>query len=197
MNQQLPHGPTPIVVLASGEGTNFQVLLDACQAGRIPATMALLVTNNPEARALERARRALVPYVVIPDHRDRDALGRELLRVLQPTDAPLICLAGFMRILSPAVIGAYPRRILNIHPALLPQFPGLHAVRQALDAGVTETGCTVHWVDEGVDTGAIVLQERVPIVSHDTEATLTARIHAAEHRIYPEAVRRVLSRATA
>ncbi|MBI4237481.1 MAG: phosphoribosylglycinamide formyltransferase [Deltaproteobacteria bacterium] len=185
-----------IAVLASGEGTNFQALLDADAAGQLHATIALLLTNNPQARAIERAQRANIPHVVIPNHRDRNLLGTAILDALQATSVQLLCLAGFMRVLAPAVIAAYPRRILNIHPALLPKFPGLHAVQQALTAGVTETGCTVHLVDEGIDTGPIILQERVPILPGDTEASLAARIHAVEHRVYPRAVKLFLSTAT-
>lgn len=182
----------PIVVLASGNGSNFQALIDAIREGKLAAEIRGLITDNVQAPALERARRAGIPsHVAIPDG-DRTAYAQQLQSILDPIAPALICLAGFMRILAPSFIAAYRGRIMNIHPSLLPQFPGLHAVAQALAAGARETGCTVHWVDEGIDTGPIILQERVPILAGDTVVSLTERIHTAEHRIYPEAMRHCL-----
>lgn len=184
--------PLPIVVLASGNGSNFQALIDAIREGTLAAEIRVLITDNAQAPALARARRAGIPSHVAIPHGDRTAYAQQLQFILDPIAPALICLAGFMRILAPSFIAAYRGRIMNIHPSLLPQFPGLRAIEQALAAGVRETGCTVHWVDEGIDTGPIILQERVPILPGDTVASVTARIHTTEHRIYPEAVRRCL-----
>lgn len=183
-----PRDKLKVVVLASGDGSNFQALVDATHRGTLDVHITHLITNNPGAKVLARASAAKVPTTILPNHADRHAYATALVRKLRMLGAELICLAGFMRLLDPAVIRAYPLQVMNIHPALLPAFPGLHAIRQALAAGVTETGCTVHFVDEGVDTGPIILQERVAIQPGDTEGALAMRIHAAEHRLYPRAV---------
>lgn len=188
MSKTLP----TIAVLASGQGSNFQALLDATQCGDIAARIALLITNNPHAYALERAQRAGITTVIVPNTTDRIAYGEQLITTLHTHHIDLVCLAGFMRVIAANVVQAYRGRMLNIHPSLLPAFPGLHAIRQALEARVTATGVTVHLVDEGVDTGPIVLQETVPILPDDTEASLTARIHIVEHRLYPQAVQMIL-----
>lgn len=188
MSKSLPS----IAVLASGQGSNFQALLDAAQRGDISARIALLITNNPHAYALERAQRAGVATVIIPNDTDRIAYGEQLITTLHAHRIDLVCLAGFMRVIAANVVQAYRGRMLNIHPSLLPAFPGLHAIRQALATGVTETGVTVHLVDEGVDTGPIVLQEAVSMLADDTETSLTARIHTVEHRLYPQAVQMIL-----
>ncbi len=180
-------------VLASGSGSNFQALAEACQSQRIPAQVVQLVVNVPSAGALTRAERLGVPARLI-DHRafsDREAFEREVVATLASARVDLLCLAGFMRLVGPTLLAPYANRMLNIHPALLPAFPGLKAVRQALDYGVAITGCTVHFVDAGCDTGPVLIQAAVPVQAGDTEETLAARIHAQEHRIYPEAVRLV------
>jgi phosphoribosylglycinamide formyltransferase-1 len=180
-----------IVILISGRGTNMERLIQACQAGEIPAQVVRVISDNPEARGLERARAYGVPTVVVPARAfpDRAAFEEALLTAVREADSDLICLAGFMRILSPRFVQAYRYRIMNIHPALLPSFPGLHAQRQALEYGVKVSGCTVHFVDEGVDTGPIIVQKAVPVLEDDTEETLAARILEKEHEAYPEAVR--------
>lgn len=178
-------------VLASGRGSNLQALLDAAQRPGYPATIAVVVCDHETAPALERARAAGVAAVFLnpKDYADRGAYDAALVTTLESHDVRLVCLAGFMRILSPAFVRSYAGRILNVHPSLLPAFPGLGAQRQALDHGVKVSGATVHFVDEGVDTGPIVLQASVPVFPDDTEVTLAARILVQEHRLLPEAVR--------
>ena len=181
-------------VLISGRGSNLQALLDASGAGRLGGQVVVVISNVAEAAGLERARNAGVPAIV-QDHRGRtrEEHDTSLLDHLRAHDVDLVCLAGYMRLLSPVLIRAYPGRVLNVHPSLLPAFPGLDAQRQAWEHGVKVSGATVHLVDEGLDTGPIVLQEAVPVLPGDTPAALAARILEAEHRIYPEAVRLVLS----
>ena len=178
-------------VLASGRGSNLQAILDAIGAGRCSARVAVVVSDRKEATALARARRAGVAAVHVDPHAhaDRAAFDRAVLDILDGHRVELVCLAGYMRLLSPGFVARYRGRILNVHPALLPAFPGLHAQRQALEYGVKVAGATVHFVDEGVDTGPIVLQAPVPVEEDDTEETLSARIREEEHRLYPEAVR--------
>ena len=178
-------------VLASGRGSNLQALLDAGSRADYPARVVVVVSDREDARALARARAAGVSSLFVnpKDHGDRAAYDAVLTKTLEHHEVGLVCLAGFMRILSPVFVNAWQGRLMNIHPSLLPAFPGLHAQRQALDHGVTVAGATVHFVDEGVDTGPIVLQAAVPVEATDTEETLAARILIEEHRIYPEAVR--------
>ncbi len=180
-----------IGVLASGRGSNLQALLDAGSRPDYPARVVVVVSDREDARALARARAAGVSSLFVnpKDHGDRAAYDAVLTKTLEHHEVGLVCLAGFMRILSPAFVRAWQGRLMNIHPSLLPAFPGLHAQRQALDHGVRIAGATVHFVDEGVDTGPIVLQAAVPVEATDTEETLAARILIEEHRIYPEAVR--------
>ena len=180
-------------VLASGRGTDFQSLVDARDRGDLAAEIVVLVCNVPGAPVIERAKKASVPAVVV-DHRpfgkDRTAFEREVVKVLRKKRADLVVFAGFMRLVTTYFIGQFPMRIMNIHPSLLPAFPGLHAQRQALDYGAKVAGATVHFVDEGpVDTGPIILQASVPVLPNDTEETLSTRILVEEHRLYPEAVR--------
>jgi phosphoribosylglycinamide formyltransferase-1 len=177
-------------VLISGRGSNLQALIDAQQRGELGGRIAVVVSNVESAPGLERARRAGVPTLV-RDHRGRkrEDFDAELVSVLRDHGVELVCLAGFMRLLSPTFIRAFPQRILNVHPALLPAFPGLDAQRQAFEHGVKVTGATVHLVDEGLDSGPIVAQEAVPVRPSDSVDTLAARILEAEHRIYPKAVR--------
>jgi phosphoribosylglycinamide formyltransferase-1 len=176
-------------ILLSGRGSNFEAIARNVQAGRIPAEIAVVISNKPDALGLERARAMGLETRFIPSKgKEREAFDREVVAVLREFQVDLICLAGFMRILSPYFIWEYPRRILNIHPALLPSFPGEDAQRQALEHGVKFTGCTVHLVDEGMDTGPIVCQAVVPVHDDDTAETLAARILREEHRIYSEAI---------
>lgn len=178
-------------VLASGRGSNFKSMAAAASDGRIPAEIVLLLSDRREAGALEIARaHGIAAEVVEPrEHPGREAHDKALVDLLEARRVGLVCLAGYMRILSAAFVEHFRGRLLNIHPSLLPAFPGLHAQRQALEHGVTLAGATVHFVDEGTDTGPIVLQAAVPVLPDDTEATLAARILAVEHRIYPEAIR--------
>ena len=179
---------TRVGVFVSGSGSNLQALIDA----KIPSVeIVVVVSNNPDAYAIERAEKNKIPVEVI-DHRNyssREDFEREIQKRLDQYKIDLIALAGFMRILTPLFIRNYKHRIMNLHPAILPSFPGTNAVKQALMYGVKFTGCTVHFVDEGVDTGPIILQAVVPIYDTDTEESLLERIHKEEHRIYPEAVR--------
>jgi phosphoribosylglycinamide formyltransferase-1 len=178
-------------VLASGRGSNLQALLDACARPGFPARVVVAISDRERAPALERARAAGVEALWLnpKDFADREAFDLALVRELQGRRVGLVCQAGYMRILSPVYIRAFAGRSLNVHPSLLPAFPGLHAPRQALEHGVKVTGATVHFADEGVDTGPIVLQAAVPVEPDDTEETLAARILVEEHRIFPEAVR--------
>ena len=183
-----------ISVLLSGRGSNFEALAEAVADGRIPrAEIVAVVSDVADAPGLNRAAERGINAFPIP----RGSLSRreheeQVLKVLDAFRTELVCLAGYMRLLSPEFIAHYRRRIVNIHPALLPGFPGLHAQRQALEAGVREAGCTVHYVDEGTDTGPVILQRRVPVMPGDTVETLSARILEQEHLAYPEAVARVL-----
>ncbi len=185
--------PARLAVFASGRGSNLAALLEAFPPEHSLASVCLVVSNRAEAGALERARTAGVEAVHIPFGRDREGFEREAVRALGSSNIDLICLAGFMRVLSPVFVARYEGRILNIHPSLLPAFPGLRAVERALEAGVSESGCTVHFVDAGVDTGSVIVQRRVPVYEGDTVEALGARILTEEHQAYPEAVRRVLS----
>jgi phosphoribosylglycinamide formyltransferase 1 len=178
-------------VLASGRGSNLQAILDAARRPGFPARVVVVVSDREGAPALTRAASHDVPAVFLnpKDVADREAYDAALGRVLKEHRVGLVCLAGFMRILGPAFVRAWRGRLLNIHPSLLPAFPGLRAQGQALEYGVKVAGATVHFVDEGVDTGPIVLQSSVPVLPGDTEDALAGRILAEEHRLYPEAVR--------
>jgi phosphoribosylglycinamide formyltransferase-1 len=185
-------------VLASGGGTNLQAILDACGQRRIAAEVAVVVSNLPAAGALERARKAGVATEVLPSRgvTDREAYDLRLVEALRAHRVDLVCLAGYMRLVTPAFLRAFgptPEtrgcpRVVNVHPGILPSFPGLHAQRQALEYGARFAGCTVHFVDEGTDTGPVILQAVVPVEPEDTEETLSRRILAQEHRIYPQAI---------
>ncbi|HEV2380512.1 MAG TPA: phosphoribosylglycinamide formyltransferase [Terriglobia bacterium] len=177
-------------ILLSGRGSNFEAIARNVLAGTLPARIALVISNRADAGGLERARALGFPARFIPSKgKDRDAYDNELIAALRESEVNIVCLAGFMRLLGPGFVRAFPSRILNIHPALLPAFPGLEAQKQALDYGVKFTGCTVHLVDEGVDTGPILCQAVVPVLEDDTVGTLSARILKEEHRIYSEAIR--------
>lgn len=175
-------------VLVSGSGTNLQSILDACAQGRLDADLRLVVSNRPEAYALERAAQAGVQTLVL-DHRkfpSREAFDTELVSALRSAGVEWVALAGFMRLLTPVFLDAFPRRIINIHPSLLPAFPGVDSQRQAFDYGVKVTGCTVHFVDGGVDTGPIIAQRAVPVLADDDAASLRARILEQEHALFVE-----------
>jgi phosphoribosylglycinamide formyltransferase-1 len=182
-----------IGVLVSGRGSNLQALIDAARRGELGGEVAVVVSNVESALGLERARQAGIP-AVFRDHRGkkREAFDAEIVEILQAHRVDLVCLAGFMRLLSPVFVRAFPGRVVNIHPALLPAFPGLDAQRQAWEHGAKVSGATVHLVDEGLDSGPIVAQEAVPVLSTDTPDALAARILEAEHRLYPRAVRLLL-----
>lgn len=179
-----------IGVLVSGRGSNLQAIIDAVRAGWLPVEIGVVISDKPEAYALERARRADIPAVVIErgSYESRGAFEQAIWAALAAAGVELITLAGFMRILSGDFTARYAQRVINIHPALLPAFPGLHAQAQALAYGVKVTGCTVHFVDEGMDTGPIILQAAVPVEEDDTEETLSQRILTQEHRLYPLAL---------
>jgi phosphoribosylglycinamide formyltransferase 1 len=183
--------PLVLGVLASGRGSNLQAILDTIEAGRCPARVAVVVSDRKDALVLERARRAGASAMHLDPkaYPDRAAFDEAVAEVLDQYATELVCLAGYMRVLSVEFVRRFPGRILNVHPALLPAFPGLHAQRQALEHGVKVAGATVHFVDQGVDTGPIVLQSAVPVLDDDTEETLAARILVEEHRLYPEAIR--------
>ena len=179
--------PFVLGVLVSGSGTNLQAIFDAIEAGRLEATVGVVVSNVATAKALDRARAARVPAIVV-DHRafaTRAAFDTALVEVLQAHRVDCVVLAGFMRIVTPTLLSAFPDRVVNVHPALLPSFPGVHAQRQALEYGVAVSGCTVHLVDAGTDTGPIIAQAAVPVHDSDDEATLTARILQKEHEMLP------------
>jgi phosphoribosylglycinamide formyltransferase 1 len=183
-----------IGVLLSARGSNFEALADSVASGRIPnAKIAVVVSNREGAPGIDRAKQRKIATRVVPSKGlERETYDRQVVAVLREHNVDLVCLAGYMRLLSPFFVASFPNRILNIHPSLLPSFPGLESQRQALEYGVKFAGCTVHFVDENLDAGPIVLQAAVRVLDDDTEATLSARILAEEHRIYSEAVRIVL-----
>jgi len=183
-----------IGVLLSGRGSNFEALADSVSGGRIHnAEIALVLSNREGAPGIERAKaRGLATRVIPSKGLEREAYDRQVVAALREANVELVCLAGYMRLLSPYFVAAFPQRILNIHPSLLPSFPGLESQKQALDYGVKLAGCTVHFVDENLDAGPIVLQAVVPVEDSDTEASLSARILREEHRLYSEAVEIVL-----
>ncbi len=184
-------GKPAIAVLVSGSGSNLQAIIDASERGDIPCRVGIVISNKADAYGLVRAKKHGIPTEVV-SHRDfatREEFDGRLVEIIRGSGAVLVCLAGFMRVLTPVFVRAFPNRILNIHPALLPSFPGTHGPRQALDYGVKFSGCTVHFLDEGVDSGPIVVQAIVPVYDDDTEDTLAARILVQEHRIYPMAIR--------
>ncbi len=182
-------------VLISGRGSNLQAIIDAIASGRLDATIAIVISNRPDAVGLERARAAGIDAVCLPPrgYPGRDAYDRALAETLRQRGVGLVCLAGFMRLVGPPLLEAFPNRILNIHPSLLPAFPGLEAQRQALEYGVKITGATVHLVTSELDGGPIVLQAAVPVRGDDTVESLASRILAAEHQLYPAAIDRLLS----
>lgn len=182
-----------LAILISGRGSNFEAIADSIAQGRLDAEIAVVVSNRPQAAGLEIARRRGIPAVVVPSKGlDRETYDAMLAGEIRRHNPDLICLAGFMRLLSASFVRQFPQRILNIHPSLLPAFPGLEAQHQAIEHGVKISGCTVHFVDEYLDAGPIVLQAAVPVLDDDTAETLAARILKEEHRIYSEAISIVL-----
>ena len=190
----MPSGLPRLAVLISGRGSNLQAIIDAIRDGRLPAEIAVVISNVRGAQGVARADAAGIPTAVLPHGQwaTRHEYDTALAETLRQQKIDLVCLAGFMRLLGPPFIDAFPNRILNIHPSLLPSFPGLDAQRQAFEHGVQVTGVTVHLVDAQLDAGPIVMQTAVPVLPADTLDTLAARILAEEHRAYPEAIRRVL-----
>ena len=183
-----------LAILISGRGSNLQSIIEATQSGALDATVTVVVSNRAEAPGLARAREAGIEAVHVSPRSfaDRDAYDRELVRILSARDVGIVCLAGFMRLVGAPLLEAFERRILNIHPSLLPAFPGLDAQRQALEYGVRISGATVHLVTSELDAGPIVAQAAVPVFENDTVESLSARILVEEHRIYPEAIRLLL-----
>jgi len=180
-------------ILLSGRGSNFVAIADSIDAGRLDAEISIVISNRPDARGLEIARERGLPAVCVPSKGvPREDYDRQLIAELKSRGVELICLAGFMRLLTAEFCREFPMRVLNIHPSLLPAFPGLEAQKQALEHGVKVSGCTVHFVDEHLDAGPIVLQAAVPVLASDTSETLAARILKEEHRIYSEAIGIVL-----
>lgn len=194
-----PPRPARLGMLLSGRGSNFVAIHRAIQASEVPAEIALVVSNRPQAPGLAKAVELGVPAVAIPNRADRTGANHraaheaQVVSALEEAAVEWVCLAGYMRLLSPGFVGRFRNRILNVHPSLLPAFPGLDAQRQAFDYGVKVSGCTVHLVDEGLDSGPIVAQRPVPVARDDTAESLAARILEQEHRAYPEALRRLLT----
>ena len=179
-----------IGVLVSGSGSNLQSIIDHIEGGKLDAEIRIVLSNNPEAYALERCTKHRIPTAVV-DHRrfaSREEFDRRVIEVLAASGVELVVMAGFMRVLSSEFFRAFPMKIMNIHPALLPSFPGIHVQQKAVEYGVKFSGCTVHFADEGVDTGPIIIQAVIPVDPDDTADTLAARILKEEHRIYPQAI---------
>ncbi len=183
-----------IGILLSGRGSNFEAIADSIDSGRLDAEIAIVISNNPRAQGLKRARERGLRAESVPSRSmEREAYDRIVVKLLREERVDLVVLAGFMRLLSGHFVAQYPQRILNIHPSLLPSFPGLEAQAQALEHGVKYSGCTVHFVDEDLDAGPIIIQAAVPVLDSDDEDHLAARILEQEHRVYTEAIRLVLS----
>lgn len=179
-----------IGVLVSGSGTNLQSIIDNSEKGLLDADIKVVISNNPDSYALERSKKHNIPAVLIEqsDFTNREDFDRKMIEILNSYSVELVAMAGFMRILSPAFLKAFPMRVINIHPAILPSFPGLHGQQQAFDYGVKFSGCSVHFADEGVDTGPIIIQAVVPVYDDDTEESLSERILKEEHKIYSQAI---------
>ena len=177
-------------ILISGNGSNLQSIIDYIEKGSLKATIKIVISNNPDAYGLTRAKKHGIPVVVLKngDFINKEDFDLELINILKNNSVDLVILAGFMRVLTPTFLKAFTQKIMNIHPALLPSFPGIHGQKQALEYGVKLSGCTVHFVDEGVDTGPIIIQSAVQVFDDDTEETLAARILKEEHRIYPQVI---------
>ncbi|MFA5839057.1 MAG: phosphoribosylglycinamide formyltransferase [Candidatus Margulisiibacteriota bacterium] len=178
-------------VLISGRGSNLQAIIDACEKGELPAKVAVVITNNSLAYGVERAKKHNIPVLAIEPNqfKDKNTYELEIVKILQQHAVQLVCLAGYMRIIGPVLLEHFQGRMINIHPALLPSFPGLHGQKQALEHGVKISGATVHYVDEGCDTGPIILQAAVTVLENDTEEGLSQRILEQEHLLYPQAIK--------
>lgn len=183
-------------VLASGNGSNLQAIIDACANGKIPAQVAIVVSDMPAAYALQRAAQHQIPTIILAPTtaEKKDSYATRLVAALAPFNLDLICMAGFMRLVGSDFLATYPRRVINIHPSLLPAYRGLQAIERAYSDRATETGCTVHYVDDGMDTGPIIAQYVVSISTDEPLAQLTEKIHAAEHSLYPHAINLILSK---
>jgi phosphoribosylglycinamide formyltransferase-1 len=183
--------PFTIAVFASGSGTNFQAIADEAAAGRLDVRIGLLVCDRPQAPVVERAHRAGVPVFAFrpKDYAKREDYEAEILRELREREIDLVVMAGYMRLITPVLVEPFYGKMINVHPSLLPAFPGVNAIGQALDYGVRLTGVTVHFVDAGMDTGPIIAQRSIEVQPEDTEETLAARVHAIEHQLYPEVIR--------
>ena len=177
-------------ILISGNGSNLQSIIDHIEKGSLKATIKIVISNNSDAYGLTRAKKHGIPVVVLKngDFKNKEDFDSELINIFKKNSVDLVILAGFMRIITSTLLNAFPQKIMNIHPALLPSFPGIHGQKQALEYGVKLSGCTVHFVDEGVDTGPIIIQSAVQVFDDDTEETLAARILKEEHRIYSQAI---------
>lgn len=178
-----------VAVLVSGKGSNLEAVINACQKKQIQAKVCVVISNKKEALALQKAKKAAIPAEYIPDPKSsKEEFEQKLINCIKQHQVELVVLAGFMKIISPFFIKQFPNKIINIHPSLLPAFPGLHAQKQAFDYGVKISGATVHFVDSGCDTGPIILQETVPVLADDTLESLSARILVKEHQILPKAI---------
>jgi phosphoribosylglycinamide formyltransferase 1 len=187
------HPPLILGIMASGSGSNFEAVAQAIESGKLNAKIAVLIHNKPEIKAIERAQSRGIPTVLL-DHRaypSREELDRAIVTTFQAHQVECVIMAGWMRVITQVLIDAFPNRVINIHPSLLPSFPGIHAIEQALAAGVKITGCTVHLVSLEVDSGPILVQAAVPILPDDTAATLHARVQIQEHQILPQAIRAI------
>ncbi|AYG38092.1 phosphoribosylglycinamide formyltransferase [Lactiplantibacillus pentosus] len=184
-----------IAVFASGNGTNFVALHQAIAARQLPATIALLVCDQPQAPVIAKARALQVPVLIVDfhDYANKAAAEEIILTALQARQIDAVLLAGYMRIIGSTLLTAYPHKIINLHPALLPKFPGRHGIEDAFAAGVSETGVTIHYIDAGIDTGQIIAQRTVPVKSDDTLATLATRIHDCEHQFYPDVLQTLIN----
>lgn len=184
-----------LAVLVSGKGTNLEAIIRATSESTYPAIIQVVLSDKQDCLALQRAKKQSIPAIFIDPHLfpTKEGYDQMLVATLKEYKIDLVVLAGFMRILTPIFVRSFPHRILNIHPSLLPQFPGLNAVKKALELGAKKTGCTVHYVDEGIDTGPVILQKEISIFPEDTEESLLNRIHEVEHRLYPEAIKMALS----
>ena len=184
-----------VAVLASGNGTNFEVIAERYQQHALPGELALLFCNHPDAQVMQRAARFCVPAVsfTVKECGGKDAYEARLLQVLKDYQIDFIALAGYLRVVGPTILAAYPNRIVNLHPALLPAYPGLHSIERAFEAGDAQTGVTVHYIDAGLDSGPIIAQAPVPILPTDDLATLEARVHEKEHELYPAVLQDVLT----
>jgi phosphoribosylglycinamide formyltransferase 1 len=183
-------GKILLAVLASGQGSNLQAIIDAVESGKIYGSIGCVISDKPDAFGLERANKHGIEAIVIDNKKyaDKQSYESELIKVLEKKNPDLVCLAGYMRIVGPEMIKKFKNKIINIHPALLPSFPGLHGQKQAVDYGVKISGCTVHFVDEGCDTGPVILQSAVPVLEGDDEFSLSKRILDEEHKLYPKAI---------